>query len=179
MVKGLTLWGSGVALASATGLLAKVPTRLVGPIIAGGIVVPTVIYARSPRLQARARAVGIHNISLFHMWRVAGTVAFLRYGARDKLPPSFVRNAAWGDLVTSALAAALMVLPRRRATYLAFHAVGFADFLTALATGLTLTQQGDPRMRTVVTFPLALIPFFGVGLSGAAHLIAFDLLREA
>ncbi len=33
-------------------------------------------------------------------------------------------------------------------------------------------------MRTIATFPLALIPLFAVGLSGAAHLIAFDLLRD-
>jgi hypothetical protein len=52
------------------------------------------------------------------------------------------------------------------------------DFIAALYTGLRSTLRGDTRMRTIATFPLALIPLFGVGLSGAAHLIAFDLLRD-
>jgi len=173
------LWGAGVAVASATGMLSKVPARLMVPLIVGGIVAPTIAYATSPRLKTLAREVGIHNLSLFHTWRVVGTAAFLHYGSKDQLPPGFVRNAAWGDLIASAFAAALVVLPRNRATYLAFHTFGFADFVTALATGLTLTQRGDARMRTIATFPLALIPLFGVGLSGAAHLIAFDLLRQS
>jgi hypothetical protein len=70
------------------------------------------------------------------------------------------------------------VLPRRRSTYVAFHLFGLSDFIAALVTGLSVTLRGDARMRTIATFPLALIPLFGVGLSGAAHLIAFDLLRD-
>ena len=33
-------------------------------------------------------------------------------------------------------------------------------------------------MRAVGTFPPAMIPLFGVGLTGAAHVVAFDLLRH-
>jgi hypothetical protein len=150
----------------------------VGPLIAGGIAVPTVAYAKSPRLKALARDVGIHKLSLFHTWRVVGTAAFFHYGSKGALPPAFVRSAAWGDLIASAFAGALILLPRNRNAYLAFHAFGFADFIVALGTGLTLTLRGDARMRTIAAFPLALIPFFGVGLSGAAHLIAFDLLFD-
>jgi hypothetical protein len=178
LVSGLAAWGAGVGVASASGLLAKVPPRLVASLIAAGIGVPAAAYARSPRLKALARRAGVHNLSLFHAWRLAGTLAFFRYGSNDRLPPVFVRNAAWGDLITSAFATLLLVLPRRRPIYLAFHILGFTDFVIALGTGLTLTLRGDLRMRTIATFPLALIPFFGVGLSGAAHLIALDLLRD-
>jgi hypothetical protein len=170
-------WGAAVAAASASGLLAKLPPRLVAPLIVGGIALPTIAYARSPRLKALAREIGVHDLSLFHTWRVVGTAAFLYYGSRDELPPAFVRNAAWGDLATSVFALGLQVLPRNRAVYTAFHIFGFADFVAALATGRTLALRGDPRMRTLATFPLAMIPLFGVGLSGAAHLIAFDVLR--
>jgi hypothetical protein len=175
--KAVLAWGAAVAAASASGLLAKLPARLVAPLIVGGIALPTIAYARSPRLKTLAREIGVHDLSLFHTWRVAGTVAFLYNGSKDELPPAFVRNAAWGDLATSAFALALQVLPRNHATYAAFHVFGFADFVAALATGLTLTLRGDARMRTIATFPLAMIPLFGVGLSGAAHLIAFDVLR--
>jgi hypothetical protein len=177
-VKAVVAWGAAVAAASASGLLAKLPLRLVAPLIVGGIALPTIAYARSPQLKALAREIGVHDLSLFHTWRVVGTAAFLYYGSRDELPPAFVRNAAWGDLATSAFAFALQVLPRSRATYTAFHIFGFADFVAALATGLTLTLRGDARMRTIATFPLAMIPLFGVGLSGAAHLVAFDVLRK-
>ncbi len=178
VLASLGSWGAVVAGASASGLLAKLPARLVAPLIVGGIALPTIAYARSSKLKALARDVGIQRLSLFHTWRVAGTAAFLFYGSKDKLPPAFVRNAAWGDLATSMLAGALLVLPRRRSTYIAFHLFGMSDFIAALATGLSLTLKGDARMRTIATFPLALIPLFGVGLSGAAHLIAFDLLRD-
>jgi hypothetical protein len=174
----LGIWGTVVAAASASGVLAKLPARLVAPLIIGGIALPTIAYARSPELKALARDVGIHKLSLFHTWRVVGTAAFLFYGSKDELPPTFVRNAAWGDLATSIFAGALVVLPRGRWTYIAFHVFGLSDFIAALATGLGLTLGGDARMRTIATFPLALIPLFGVGLSGAAHLIAFDLLRD-
>jgi hypothetical protein len=36
----------------------------------------------------------------------------------------------------------------------------------------------DERMAAITTLPLALIPLFGVGISGATHLIAFDMLRK-
>ncbi len=178
VLTNVATWGAVVAAASASGVLAKLPARLVAPLIIGGIALPTIAYARSSALKALARDVGIHKLSLFHTWRVAGTAAFLFYGSKDELPPPFVRNAAWGDLATSILAGALIVLPQRHSTYVAFHLFGLSDFIAALATGLSLTLRGDARMRTIVTFPLALIPLFGVGLSGAAHLIAFDLLRD-
>ncbi len=178
VLTSLGTWGAAVAAASASGLLAKLPPRLVAPLIIGGIALPTIAYARSPKLKALARDVGIHKLSLFHTWRVVGTAAFLFYGSKGALPPTFVRNAAWGDFATSVLAGALIALPRRRSTYVAFHLFGLSDFVAALATGLGLTLRGDARMRTIATFPLALIPLFGVGLSGAAHLIAFDLLRD-
>ena len=76
-------------------------------------------------------------------------------------------------------ALAVSVMPETRNRYLAFHIVGFADLMLAMATGLTFTLLfNDPRMDAVRSLPLALIPLFGVGVAGASHLIAFDLLRR-
>lgn len=36
----------------------------------------------------------------------------------------------------------------------------------------------DPRMAGIQTLPMALIPLYGVGISGASHIMAFDLLRR-
>jgi hypothetical protein len=33
-------------------------------------------------------------------------------------------------------------------------------------------------MAGIQTLPLALIPLYGVGISGASHIMAFDLLRR-
>jgi hypothetical protein len=48
----------------------------------------------------------------------------------------------------------------------------------AEGTGLTFTLLLDFRMAPIATLPLALIPLFGVGISGASHLMAFDMLRR-
>ena len=56
---------------------------------------------------------------------------------------------------------------------------GFADFVVAVGTGLTYFLLNDPRMSGIQTLPMALIPFYGVGISGASHLMAFELLRRS
>jgi len=174
----LAAWAGAVAVASTTGALGRLAPATLAPVIVTSIVVPTVIYGRSPLLRAAAREVGVYRIALLHTWRVAAGVVFLAYGVQDKLPPKFVRNAGWGDIIAGAFAAALVLLPRKRITYAAFNAVGFADFVLAFGTGLAATLRRDSRMSAIATFPLALIPLFGVGVSGTAHLIAFDLLRH-
>ena len=73
---------------------------------------------------------------------------------------------------------ATVLLPESRRRYIAFHLFGFADFVVAVGTGLTLTLLADPKMDGIRTLPMALIPLFGVGISGASHLMAFDLLRR-
>lgn len=47
----------------------------------------------------------------------------------------------------------------------------------AVGTGLVFTLLNDSRMATIRELPMVLIPLFGVGISGASHLIAFSLLR--
>ena len=58
------------------------------------------------------------------------------------------------------------------------HRFGFVDFVIAVGTGLTFTLLLDPRMELIATLPFALIPLFGVGISGASHIVAFDMLRR-
>jgi hypothetical protein len=70
------------------------------------------------------------------------------------------------------------LLPESRNHYLIFHIFGFADFVVAVGTGLIFFLLDDPRMSAVETLPMALIPFYGVGISGASHIMAFDLLRR-
>ncbi len=115
----LAAWAGTVAVASTTGALGRLAPATLAPVIVTSIVVPTVIYGRSPLLRAAAREVGVYRIALLHTWRVAAGVVFLAYGVQDKLPPKFVRNAGWGDIIAGAFAAALVLLPRKRITYAA------------------------------------------------------------
>jgi hypothetical protein len=112
------------------------------------------------------------------MWRVPAALAFYAYGLAGELPPLFWLLAGTGDLIAGLYAAGALRAQPSRAYYRRFHAFGFADFVVAVGTGLTYTLMLDPRMAPIAQWPMALIPLFGVGLSGAAHLIAFDLLRR-
>lgn len=76
------------------------------------------------------------------------------------------------------LALGVTLLPENRTRYLVFEIFGFADFVAAVGTGLTMFLLHDPRMASIQTLPLALIPFYGVGISGASHIMAFGLLRR-
>ena len=82
-------------------------------------------------------------------------------------------------MIAGVLAPLVVTLaPRSRAGYRTAHVVGLADFELAVGTGLTFSLLADARTETIALFPLALIPLFGVTLSGATHRAAFDLLRR-
>jgi hypothetical protein len=174
----LAIWGTAVCVAAETGIYSVIPPLLLAPLIALGIVIPVVVYAMSDRFRAYIAAVGLRPITAFHIWRIAAALVFFWYGAHDLLPETFVRNAGWGDLIAGVLALFVVVLPENRTRYWIFHVVGFADFVVAVGTGLTLFLLNDPRMAAIQTLPMALIPLYGVGISGASHIMAFDLLRQ-
>jgi hypothetical protein len=174
----LIVWGLAVAAAAEAGVYRAVyPLSLAG-LIALGIVAPVVVYALSRRFRAYIETIGLRTLTAFHIWRIAAALVFFWYGAHDLLPEAFVRNAGWGDLIAGLLALGVTLLPKTRNRYLVFHLFGFADFVVAVGTGLTYFLLNDPRMSGIQTLPMALIPFYGVGISGASHIMAFDLLRR-
>jgi len=174
----LAVWGVAVALAAQAGVYRAIYPPLIGPIVAAGILIPAATYAAADGFRGYIEAIGLRPLTLFHVWRIPAALLFFWYGAHDLLPPVFVRNAGWGDLLAGILAVVVILLPESRNRYLAFHLFGFADFVVAVGTGLTFTLLADPRMDGIRTLPLALIPLYGVGISGASHLMAFDLLRR-
>ncbi|HEY1397842.1 hypothetical protein [Roseateles sp.] len=178
MLAVLAAWGSAVTAAAATGLYGRVDPMYLAAIIALGIVVPVILYAMSQDMRRYIERIGLRGLTAFHIWRIAAALVFFWYGANDWVPESFVLNAGVGDLIAGLMALAVTVLPKSRKRYLVFHLFGFADFVVAIGTGLTLFVLHDPRMSGIQTLPMALIPFFGVGISGASHLMAFDLLRR-
>jgi hypothetical protein len=174
-VAGIT-WGLLVAIAAGSGFLRSLYPPLIGPLVALGIVIPVTVYFLSLTLKAYFRTVGLYPLTVFHVWRIPAALVFFWYGAHGVLPPVFWILAGSGDFLSGVLALPLLRGPAARSTYLSKHLFGFADFVIAVGTGLTLTLLHDPRMAPIRDLPLALIPLFGVGISGASHIIAFHLL---
>lgn len=172
------LWFSAVVVASASGALALLPLPAIAALVAAGIAVPTAAWWLSPPLQRWTVALGQRRLMLLHVWRIPAALLFFAYGAAGALPPAFWILAGVGDFIAGVLALRESRRPPTIAGYRRFHRFGFADFVVAVGTGLSFTLMGDPRMAALAGLPLALIPLFGVGLSGAGHLVAFALLRR-
>jgi hypothetical protein len=174
----LAIWGLAVVIAAQTGVYRAIDPLVLAPVIALGLVAPVIVYAMSKGFRAYIEAIGLRPLTVFHIWRVGAALLFFWYGARDLLPSIFVLIAGWGDFIAGLLALGVTLMPENRTRYLVFEIFGFADFVAAVGTGLTLFLLHDPRMAAIQTLPLALIPFYGVGISGASHIMAFDLLRR-
>jgi hypothetical protein len=174
----LAIWGLAVAVCARTGVYHALPPLLLAPIIALGIVVPVIVYALSGSFRAYIEAIGLRPLTAFHIWRIGAALLFFWYGAHNLLPEIFVQDAGWGDLIAGFLALGVILLPESRNRYLAFHLFGFTDFVVAVGTGVIFFLLKDPRISSIQTLPMALIILYGVGISGASHIMAFDLLRR-
>jgi hypothetical protein len=174
----LALWGIAVAVLAQTGVYRDILAPLVGPIIAAGMALPFVAYFSISGFRRYIEAIGLRKLTALHVWRTPAALLFFWYGAHDRLPEAFVHNAGWGDVGAGVFALIVTLLPESRGRYLAFHLYGLADLALALGTGMTLTLHSDPRMDGILTLPMALIPLYAVGILGATHLMAFDLLRR-
>jgi hypothetical protein len=175
-------WGALVAVLSATGVLSMVPLLVLPALVVAGIAIPLTVVLRSPVQRAIVRDVDLAHLTWFNAWRVPAAGAFFAAGAAGSLPPQFVANAAWGDLIAGIAAPLVVLVGARLATrartraYLGYHVFSFGDFVVAVGTGLTFTLLGDPLMRTLLDTPMALIPLWGVPLTGTISLLALHRL---
>lgn len=172
----ISTWGLSVGIGSYFGLFSTFPIPWFVLLVAMGITTPIVIYYRNSNFRAYIQGNGLNSLTLFHIWRIPAALSFFYYGSQNLLPSTFVRNAAWGDLAAGLLVLVLLALPKSNWKYWGFHLFGLADFVTAVGTGLTFALLQVPTMETIATFPIALIPLFGVGISGASHIMALDIL---
>ena len=176
VVAALLIWGVAVFALAAAGFFAAIPRQALAILAVTGIIVPTIVYFRSEKLRGFIESVGVKNLTIFHIWRIGAGFLFVFYGSQQLLPEAFVRNAGYGDIAVGFLAFVLLLFRESTAKYWIFHIVGMADFVLAVTTGLTLVLSGNPLMNNLATLPVVLIPLFGVGISGATHIFAFDLL---
>ena len=173
------LWIVTVVIAAQSGVLSHIYLPTISLIVGATIVFPTLWYVRSQSLQAWVRQIGQRHIVAFHIWRIPAALLFFYFGLKGELPTIFWVLAGVGDFIAGAHALSL-TFQRRCAVkdYRRFHMVGFADFVMAVGTGLTYTVLQDPKIATITALPMALIPLFGVGISGASHLVSFDILKQ-
>ena len=182
LTTAIAVWLAAVLFAAQSGALATLG-RVFMPayalLVATGIAVPVLAYFFLPGVRRAVDAIGLHRLTLLHIWRMPAALMFFYFGLRGELPPLFWLLAGTGDLLAGAYAATMLWRPRAAANYRAVHRFGFADFVIAVGTGLSFTLLQDPRMALLTTLPMALIPLFGVGLSGASHIVALNMLRGA
>lgn len=178
---GLLAWGLLVTMLALSGLLTNLPTPLLPLPIALALTGLLAAYIFLPSVRRPLQQLDMRWLTLFNVWRVPAALLFFWYGAQGLLPATFVRNAGWGDLIAgvATVPVVLWLMPQpgwRRPSLLAFHLFSFADFLVAVGTGFRFSLLGDPLMSALTTFPLALIPLFGVPLTGALSVIALHRL---
>lgn len=180
LMGGLTAWLALVLLLAGTGLLAQLPTQLLPAPIALSLTALLLLYARVPAFRDYLHALDLRTLSLFNVWRIPAALAFFHYGAQGELPAAFVRNAAWGDLIAGVLAipVALWALGfgRRLAAFTGYHLFSITDFVVAVGTGFYFSLLGDPLMGTLKHLPMAVIPLFGVPITGAFSLMTLHRL---
>lgn len=92
------------------------------------------------------------------------------------MPERFVINAGYGDLVVGFLAPIILLGKPSLRKYIAFRLFGQLDFILAVVTGLIFIVLQVPLMENIATFPIVLIPLFGVPLTGASSIMAIDVL---
>ena len=147
-------------------------------LVALGIAAPLGAYFAFLPVRRAVDSLGLRWLTLMHMWRIPAALVFFWYGAQGELPFLFWLLAGLGDLVAGCCAATLLWRPGTPDRLRRIHVFGFADFVVAVGAGLTFTLIGDPRMALLTILPMALIPLFGVGLSGASHIVALNALRR-
>ena len=179
VVATLTAWFLAVLGLGWLGVFGQMHHAAVGVIAVAELLGIVALYYLNPSFRAYVRSISFKHLTIFNVWRFPAGALFLYYGARGLLPPLFVQNAAWGDILAACLVPVVLMLPESRSKYLWFQVIGFADFILAVGTGLTLNVLDTPTMSNIAELPLCLIPLFGVPITGAVHIMMLDRLLLA
>lgn len=178
-VATLTVWLLAVLGLGWLGVFGRLHHAAVGVIAIAELLGIVALYYLNPSFRAYVRSISYKHLTIFNLWRFPAGALFLYYGAQGLLPPLFVQNAAWGDILAACLVPVVLMLPESRGKYLWFQVIGFADFILAVGTGLTLNVLDTPTMSNIAELPICVIPLFGVPITGAVHIMMLDRLLLA
>lgn len=172
----LGIWAIAIAIAGYLGVFTLLPLPTIALLVVFSLTTLLVLYYRNPEINRYVRSIHPRTLVIFHLWRIVAGFTFLYYGSQSLLPDQFVINAGYGDLAVGFLVPFILMGHHSTGKYLAFHLFGQLDFIVAVGTGLTFTLLQVPLMENIATFPIALIPLFGVPLTGASSVMAIDAL---
>ncbi|MBA3712493.1 MAG: hypothetical protein H0W76_08585 [Pyrinomonadaceae bacterium] len=172
----LALWAALVALGGYAGWFTRIPVVGIAPLVLAGIALPVALYYSNKPFREFIRAIDLKYLTIFHLWRIPAGLVFLYYGNLNLLPDEFVSKAAPGDILVGLLVPVVLLLRGGRLKYLVFHVFSLLDFILAVGTGITLTVLRVPLIENLATFPVVLIPLFGVCVTGALSIMTLDRL---
>ena len=172
LASGFGLYAAIVLTLSATGSYLRTDTNVFAATVVLATLGLSLSYFKSVSIRALADHLGPFGLAKLHIWRIPAALTFLYYGSQGWLPDIFVTLAGWGDMLAGVLAALVILAPRAGRTIAGFHLIGFADFVVAVGTGVTLTIFAPASMANIVLLPVSLIPLIGVPISGATHIAA-------
>ncbi|MBC7796435.1 MAG: hypothetical protein H7Z37_06160 [Pyrinomonadaceae bacterium] len=175
-VFALTVWGIVVATLGYLKIFQLFPLPLIAVFAAAGITIPVVIYFTNSAFRNYVASISYKHLTIFNIWRIPAGAIFLYYGSYNLLPQQFVINAGYGDLIIGFIVPIVLMMPESRWKYVVFHVFGMLDFIVAVGTGITFTILQVPLQENIATFPVVLIPLFGVGITGAFHIMTLNRL---
>lgn len=144
---------------------------------AAGVIGWATIFAAIiwPKLKQRPRTAQLETLTAIHFFRYFATTMLIAGLVTRALPTGFADPAAFGDLISLALAYVAFIGLRRSGALLPawiFNIVGTADLLLALALGPALLRDpGDLGAAYII--PTVYVPLLLV-----AHVYALRVLRQ-
>ena len=169
-----TIWALAIAFGGLGGVFTHLPLPSIAFLVVVSLTALLVLYYRNRDINNLLASLNPRNLIVFHLWRIVAGFTFLYYGSQSLLPERFVINAGYGDLAVGLLVPIILLGGESTRKYIAFHLFSLLDFVVAVGTGLTFTLAQVPSMENIATFPIVLIPLFGVPLTGASSIIAID-----
>ncbi len=175
----LAIWTIAITLGGIFGVFTQLPLPSIALLAVTSLTTLLFLYYRNPAVHQYVSTLNPRHLVVFHLWRIVAGFAFLYYGSQALLPERFVINAGYGDLAVGFLVPFILLGRQSDRKYIVFHLFSLLDFVVAVGTGLTFTILQVPLMENIATFPIVMIPLFGVPLTGASSIMAINTLIEA
>lgn len=176
VIIALSVWASIVYVLGGLEILAQIPNLIFGGIVISLFIGTSLLFFKSKPIHDFLSGFSLESLTFIHLWRIMAAAIFLHYGAAGLLPQTFVNLAGYGDLIAGLMVPVALLFREHKASFWAFNIIGFTDFLIAVGTGVFFAFSGDEIMLNIRLLPLAMIPLFGVPISGLTHIVMFKKL---
>ena len=176
VIIGLSVWALTVYILGHFEILAQIPNFIFGAIVISLFVGTSILFFKSTAIREYLSSFSLEALTFIHLWRIIAAAVFLYYGAAGLLPETFVNLAGYGDLIAGLMVPIALLFRKYKSAFWAFNIIGFADFCVAVGTGVFFAFSGSDVMLNIRLLPLAMIPLFGVPISGLTHIVMFKKL---